>query len=285
MKKKLTAVALIVCMLAIMLVGASLAYFNDSKAVKNTFTAGKVNITLTETKTNAAGEPIDKDNKTKEEAGDSFVAAKIEGGKLTDNNQPGNSYKLYPGMTVTKDPTITLVEGSEEAYIAAKITVKDAENKGSNTKSLWDLYGVWEDGKGEKYWNIDITEFVSGGLIQKNSEQKFNWNGLSMIYTDNSGNVYYQEAKDGEWVMYTFIKAIKQDSTSIKLFETIEVDADYGNAEMAALNGATVKVEAFAVQAYGFTTSADDATDCFTAMKKAFPEQFNIGTAATTSAE
>ena len=48
MKKKLTAVALIVCMLAIMLVGASLAYFTDEDEATNTFTVGNVEIDLLE---------------------------------------------------------------------------------------------------------------------------------------------------------------------------------------------------------------------------------------------
>ena len=49
MKKKLTAVALVVCMLAIMLVGASLAYFTDKDEEVNTFTMGNVKIDLKET--------------------------------------------------------------------------------------------------------------------------------------------------------------------------------------------------------------------------------------------
>lgn len=44
MKKKLTAVALVVCMLAVMLVGASLAYFTDTDSATNTFTVGNVKI-------------------------------------------------------------------------------------------------------------------------------------------------------------------------------------------------------------------------------------------------
>ena len=43
MKKKLTAVALIVCMIAIMLVGATMAYFTDETEVKeNVFTVGNI---------------------------------------------------------------------------------------------------------------------------------------------------------------------------------------------------------------------------------------------------
>lgn len=84
MKKKLTAVALVVCMLAIMLVGASLAYFTDTEAKTNTFTMGKVDIELTEPN--------------------------------WDNKTP-NGAKLMPGTVIDKDPTITAVEKSEDAYL------------------------------------------------------------------------------------------------------------------------------------------------------------------------
>ena len=85
MKKKLTAVALVVCMLAIMLVGASLAYFTDTDEATNTFTMGKVDIMLTEP-------------------------------EWTKNN-PNGIAKLMPGTVIDKDPTITAVEKSEDAYL------------------------------------------------------------------------------------------------------------------------------------------------------------------------
>lgn len=84
MKKKLTAVALVVCMLAIMLVGASLAYFTDTDEATNTFTMGKVDIKLTEP---------------------------------TWNEKTPNGAKLMPGTVIDKDPTITAVENSEDAYL------------------------------------------------------------------------------------------------------------------------------------------------------------------------
>ena len=48
MKKKLTAVALIVCMFAIMLVGATMAYFTDDEQVTNTMTVGNIDISIVE---------------------------------------------------------------------------------------------------------------------------------------------------------------------------------------------------------------------------------------------
>lgn len=87
MKKKLTAVALVVCMLAIMLVGASLAYFTDTDEATNTFTMGKVDIDLTEPSW----------------AGNNATTKYIA--------------KMMPGTAHPKDPTITVAQNSEDAYL------------------------------------------------------------------------------------------------------------------------------------------------------------------------
>ena len=54
MKKKLTAIFLCVALVAIAIVGASLAYFTDTDKATNTFTAGGVEIKLIEQQRNAA---------------------------------------------------------------------------------------------------------------------------------------------------------------------------------------------------------------------------------------
>ena len=50
MKKKITAIFLCVALVAIAVVGASLAYFTDTKSATNTFTVGNVKIDLIESK-------------------------------------------------------------------------------------------------------------------------------------------------------------------------------------------------------------------------------------------
>ena len=52
MKKKITVIFLCVALVAIAIVGASLAYFTDTKTATNTFTMGNVKITLDETDVN-----------------------------------------------------------------------------------------------------------------------------------------------------------------------------------------------------------------------------------------
>lgn len=96
MKKKITAIFLCVALVAIAIVGASLAYFTDTKDATNTFSMGDVKIKLDET---------DVTNPT--------------GPRVT-----GNDYtNVRPGVAVTKDP-IVYNTGSNDAYIRAKVEVK-----------------------------------------------------------------------------------------------------------------------------------------------------------------
>lgn len=100
--KKSKILILSVC-LASILIGATLgtfAYLTSQDTVVNTFTVGDVEITLDETKVTADGKPVENAERVKE-----------------------NNYHLVPGMTYTKDPTLTVVKGSEEAYVRMLIKV------------------------------------------------------------------------------------------------------------------------------------------------------------------
>ena len=100
MKKAKKVLLLALC--AVLLVGATIAgtvaYLTSTTTeVKNTFTAGNVTITLDEAKVTEYGV---KD-------GDSRVSA--------------NKYKLIPGHTYVKDPTIHVDANSEDCWIFAKV--------------------------------------------------------------------------------------------------------------------------------------------------------------------
>lgn len=98
MKKKITAIFLCVALVAIAIVGASLAYFTDTKTAENTFTMGNVQIKLDETNVN-------------DPTGDRVTS---------------NTYNTYPGAVVTKDPIVHNT-GKNAAYIRAKVEVKGWE--------------------------------------------------------------------------------------------------------------------------------------------------------------
>lgn len=86
MKKKIVSLALVVALIAIAAVG-TLAYFTDTTDAKtNTFTVGNVDIELTEP-------------------------------SWTEND----THTLMPGTSYAKDPTITVAEKSQDAYVFLKV--------------------------------------------------------------------------------------------------------------------------------------------------------------------
>lgn len=84
MKKKTLALVLALTLLVAGIVGGTLAWLTDQTAeVKNTFTVGDINIGLTETTTD---------------------------------------YKMVPGNTIAKDPTVTVKANSEACWLFVKVT-------------------------------------------------------------------------------------------------------------------------------------------------------------------
>ena len=84
MKKKTLALVLALTLLVAGVVGGTLAWLTDQTAeVKNTFTVGDINIGLTETTTD---------------------------------------YKMVPGNTIAKDPTVTVKANSEACWLFVKVT-------------------------------------------------------------------------------------------------------------------------------------------------------------------
>lgn len=113
MKKRTFALILALVLVFGAAVGGTIAYLTDkTDEVKNTFTVGKVDIDLDEAKVTQMGE---KD-------GDTRVKA--------------NTYKLIPGHTYVKDPTITVADDSEDCYLFVKIDnqLGDAATLNMNTK-------------------------------------------------------------------------------------------------------------------------------------------------------
>lgn len=94
--------ALILTLCAVLLVVATvmgtMAYLTSTDSVTNTFTVGKVAITLDEAKVNTDGTPAANAERVKQ-----------------------NTYKLIPGHSYTKDPTVHVAADSEDSYIFVKV--------------------------------------------------------------------------------------------------------------------------------------------------------------------
>lgn len=93
MNKRRILALVLACVLCVCIgIGGTLAWLTATTTpVTNTFTTSDINITLTET---------DADN---------------------DQNANANSYQMVPGYTITKDPKVTVVAGSEKCYLFVKL--------------------------------------------------------------------------------------------------------------------------------------------------------------------
>ncbi len=197
MKKKLTAVALVVCMLAIMLVGASLAYFTDTDEAVNTFTMGKVDIELTE--------------------------PNWDGGE--------DGLKIFPGQTYEKDPTITVAKESEDCYLVATVTISNLSElkalyAGTDVEKSWGLSlageGQLVSGGVASYQVTAVTDTTAAGAT------------LSGTMLDDEAFITYEEVDDTIVYTYYFKKIQKAEDTQI-LFEEVNVPAFIENGELSKL--------------------------------------------------
>lgn len=139
MKKKLVTLCAALALCATAIIGGTLAYFTDTKTAENTFVVGKVAITLDEA-------PVDE------------MGVAQQGDRVT-----ANTYKLIPGHTYTKDPTIHVANDSEKSYLFVKVVN-----------------------------GIEALEAAGEGTIAKQMEAK-GWKPLA-----NVANVYYLEGTDGK---------------------------------------------------------------------------------------
>lgn len=91
-------------MLVVASVLGTMAYLTSQDQVVNTFTIGQVKINLDEAALDDTGAPDPDADRVKE-----------------------NSYKLLPGHTYSKDPMVTVLEGSEESYVKMTVTFSHAD--------------------------------------------------------------------------------------------------------------------------------------------------------------
>lgn len=99
MKKKATIAVVALVLTACLAIGGTLAWLVDStNAVKNTFTYGDINIDLWEHKLNEDGLTLG-----------------------TEVVYEESGFKMIPGNTIDKDPTVTVKAGSEACWLFVKV--------------------------------------------------------------------------------------------------------------------------------------------------------------------
>lgn len=170
MKKRLTLMFTAMLLVCVIAVGATFAYLTSTGTVTNTFTVGKVTITLDEAQVNLYGEPINDD-------GD--IVSVTEAPRVNDN-----TYTLIPGHEYTKDPTIHITEGSESCYLFVKVEngladIEDNANKieaqmieegwtklenVENVENVWYRNEKWESGSETVDFVVFNKLYISGNI-------------------------------------------------------------------------------------------------------------------------
>lgn len=252
MKKKLTAIFLCVALVAIAIVGASLAYFTDKDEATNTFTAGGVKIQLIEQQVNKEGTAL-------EDFAQNQVLMPIVGsaqGEKDDFGQPVAAN--YVDKMVTIQNT-----GKSAAYVRAYFAIPSALDDGfeeSFNASMNILHFNFGNANGATTYN---NQWLWGSVAKPNHS---GWNYFETTIDDVSYNVYfadyYQPLAAGE-TTEQFVSGVYLDS-HVDMKEGKYIDTRFPNADLSILQGPVkCPVMAVAVQADGFKTAAEAITAAF----------------------
>ena len=214
MKKKLLIMSVAMVLVCAFAVGMTIAYLTDHETVTNTFTVGNVQIKLDEADVDEYGR----------------VPQGSPAPRVTEN-----TYKLIPGHEYTKDPTVTVLSGSEESYIKMTVTV---------TKS--DVLDAIFAPNGAQLTEI-FTGFGSNWEYKSNTED-----------TENKTRTY-------EFWYKTAVDA-REDAVKLEpLFTSIVVPDFITGDQLAELQTMTITVNAYAIQADGFEGNAEAAWTAYNA--------------------
>ena len=211
--KKILALALVVVLAVTAVTGATLAYFTDTDEVKNTFSMGKVDITLDETNIN-----------------------KPDGDRVQANDYTGTN--MVPGHSFTKDPIIHVQQGSEESYIFMDVTINkfkslfwvmaaDAAEDETINLPLYDEKGNLASAFANKDGVFSSTSFVTF-LMANNSTR------LAIL------NKWFKGIEHAKWDVKTVIPS--EDGKYLTVRMAYKGDAD-GNVYTVDASAAQVDIK------------------------------------------
>lgn len=254
MKKKLVAISLVVAMLAIAVIGGSLAYFTDTDEATNTFTTGGVAIDLIEQQVNE------------------------EGTALEDFEQ---NQVLMPIVGSAQDEKDSFGQPVAENYIDKMVTIKNTSTSDAWVRAYFAIPSALDDGFDESFnASLNILHFnfgnANGATTYNNqwlwgSEAKEGYSGWNYFETEIDGvayNVYYAD--------YYQVLAVgattEQFVSGVYLDKNVDMNAQ--GQYTITRNGVTTVIEGFdgsakcpvyavAVQAAGFDSAAEAVTAAF----------------------
>lgn len=155
--------------------------------------------------------------------------ANIDGSLVADAARvKANNYKLLPGHTYNKDPMVTVLAGSEPSYIKMTVTFSKAnELDAIFAPTGADLISIFK--------GYDAANWINKGNTK---DATANTRTYEFWYKEPVG------APDGD---------VALDA----LFDSITVPGNITQEQLATIEGMTITVNAYAIQADGSTDAAD----------------------------
>ena len=144
-----------------------------------------------------------------------------------------NEYKLMPGHTYNKDPMVTVIKGSEPSYVKMTVTF----SKASELDTIFAPTGA------------DLTSIFKG-------YDAANWTAKGNTKNETANTRTYEF-----WYKET-VDALNDDVALDALFDSITVPGEITKEQLATIEGMTITVNAYAIQADGFA-NADAAWAAF----------------------
>ena len=137
-----------------------------------------------------------------------------------------NSYKLLPGHEYNKDPMVTVLAGSESSYVKMTVTF----TKAAALDAIFAPNGA------------DMTSIFKG-------YDSTNWK-LQNVTKDTE-----KDTRTYEFWYKDTVAAPDADVALDALFDSITVPGTITNAQLATIEGMTITVNAYAIQADGFANA------------------------------
>ena len=265
-KKSILMAAIAVMLVAVLVVGGTLAYFTDTKSATNTFTMGNVKIELLESqyhRVNAGKSNDEAKGQTEPLSGGYLWAANVNMQGTTENTPnyttsgetwsgqyfsdaqieadaktykdgyfAEHSEKMVPGSNVRKCPYVKNT-GASDAYVRVRVLIP---------VSLFTVIDY-----GPSYWSTAMNE----GQVTSVAVDTYNNKGANAVDKVTRDGIDYYVYD------FTYTKALKPgELTFWNAWGNIAIDKNATSEELAKVDSFNVLVEADAIQADGFANAA-----------------------------
>lgn len=206
MKKKLTAIFLCVALAAIAIVGASLAYFTDTKSATNTFVVGNVKIELIEQQR---------------------VADK-EGNKTTTLENFEQNKKLYPIVGSAQGEKDALGMPTAKNYVDKMVTIKNTGSEKAYIRAYFAIPSALDDGYETFNAGLNVLHFNFGNKVVNGAISSTE--GVEWKWTQGSKWNYFETEIDGiKYNVYyaDYYQAVDAGATTEQLVQGVYLDKTF----------------------------------------------------------